>query len=778
MLKVLNCLYINKYFIFPGFEGIKNSFEKYGSLFNVKSLKIMNVWKIASRWSANGNPNSSILDIFRNNNIVFAGRKQDKIRNSIKLNNLIAISDGLTVVSVAKVTSIPKSITEFTINDLDIKSERFDYKDWVIGFKVNLYNLKPNDRFEYRQGTFHGVNEPVKNQIKKLYEEYNQEYSLGSKFSINATTCTLKYNSQTGGNIILNRNKKYIIPIYQRPYSWTEQQIGKFVSDIFRSFYGYNKTTPPEPMFIGTMQLSEEEFVTENETEQKVIDGQQRLTTFLVLLKLLILQYPSNKELNNINLQWLETRVNNGEQNKKLTEFINLDKIEVENSQNKYIQNAIIIKGLLDEELKDEENKNIDFDLDGFLKHLLSNIYFVIIETRAGLSKTLQIFDAINTTGLDLNSGDIFKIRMYEYLTNIKGESEKTFNEISKLYAKIDEKNKEKKCHINILEILDIYKYILIAKYNLPTVLYQYGVATFFDRLFDTIFNINEWLNFKKIKNNENFTLLLDDISQIIDNRFYLEKIGGQTTEDACLMEFIYISRYRRYAILKFVFMYYFKDEENFEQKLFIFIKKLSKLFIIYSIRFKRAINEIHQFNHRLLEKITENSFKEVIEFIDEKIGNNDQHNQDWYNLNHFLTVSLTDNTKRKYIICRLSAMIDENYKSSYNPDILEKIFYTEIDVEHIQAFNDHDKEDRPKIRESWGSEINSIGNLIILERNINRSIGNNPYKEKIKKYKNSSLNVVRNQINNYIEWDLQSCKKRKETELNKIIKYLFNEND
>lgn len=422
----------------------------------------MNIWKIATRWSDKGDPNSSIIDIFRNNNVVFAGRKQDYIKRSVKPNDIIAIANGMTVVSIGKVLDYPKKITDFKLNTIDINSGRFDYKDWVIGFKVSWFDLTNEDCFKYNRGTFHGVNGEYKSRIKSLIDKYNEDYSVNSKFSINAKTCTLKYNSQNGGDTILNDNTKYVIPIYQRPYSWTEEQIRKFISDIFRSFYGYDKETPPEPMFIGTMQLSELKNGIDGRMEQFVIDGQQRLTTFLVLIKQLKNEFPDNIELKNISLNWIETKVNNGEQNIFLSEFIESDSNSItEESQNPYIINAQIVKELLNDEFTDDENNRIEFDLDGFINHLLSNIYFVVIETFAGLSKTLQIFDAINTTGLDLNGGDIFKIRMYEYLTDIKNCGESAFEEISKLYAKIDNKNKKGNLNISITQILGIYQYII-----------------------------------------------------------------------------------------------------------------------------------------------------------------------------------------------------------------------------------------------------------------------------------------------------------------------------
>ena len=733
----------------------------------------MNIWKIATRWSDKGDPNSSIIDIFRKYNILFAGREQDYIKRSVKPNDIIAISDGITIVSIGKVLDKPKKITDFPLDDTDINSGRFDYEDWVIGFKVSLFDLKKEDWFNYRQGTFHGVNGEYKKKIKSLFEKYNEDYSVNSKFSINAKTCTLKYNSQNGGDTILNNNTKYVIPIYQRPYSWTEEQIRKFISDIFRSFYGYDKETSPEPMFIGTMQLSEKKYITENNTEQDIIDGQQRLTTFLVLLKQLKNEFPDNIELKNISLNWIETRVNNGEQNIFLSEFIESDLNSItEENQNPYIKNAQIVKGLLNDEFTDDENNKLEFDLDGFINHLLSNIYFVVIETFAGLSKTLQIFDAINTTGLDLNGGDIFKIRMYEYLTDKKDCGESAFDEISKLYAKIDSKNKKSNLNISITQILGIYQYIIISKYNLPNVLYSFATTTFFDRLFDTIFNINQWKNFSNAKN---IDLSLSEIDQIIEVRYQWEEMNYPTVEDACSMNFIWWSRYSRYWILIFVFMFKFKDENDLESKLFGFIRQLSKLYSIYSIRFQKAINDMHRFNYSLVDTINNKSVEETIEFINNKIGTSETHNQGWYDLNWFIANNLTHNRKRKDIVCRLSAMLEEDYKSSDNiNEISKNLFYSDIDIEHIQSFNDKDIEERDNIKREWGNELNSLGNLMVLESHINRSISNKPYGFKIKKYTDSKYGIVKKQVKDFPEWDLVKAKKRKQEEIEKLYTYIF----
>ena len=279
-------------------------------------------------------------------------------------------------------------------------------------------------------------------------------------FSIDAGTFTLKNNIKNPKNCILNRNVDYVIPIYQRPYSWTESQIRKFISDIFISFWGYNKNSHPEPMFIGTMQLSSIE-----NGQQDIIDGQQRISTFLILLKVLKLEFPNLEELESITFDWLKTEINKKQQ-ENLTELINASSFDnfTNNNLNKYIENALLIRQILHENNKQSNEDDTSFNPNSFIKHLYSNIYFVVIETNASLSKTLQIFDAINTTGLDLNAGDIFKIRMFEYL-NKNGNNDSVFSEISKLYEKIDTKNKVIGTQLtDIRGILNIYKFYLIAK--------------------------------------------------------------------------------------------------------------------------------------------------------------------------------------------------------------------------------------------------------------------------------------------------------------------------
>lgn len=592
-------------------------------------------------------------------------------------------------------------------------------------------------------------------------------------FSINAGTYTLRQNNQSEENIILNGTTNYVIPIYQRPYSWTESQIKKFINDIFASFWGYEQDKDAEPMFIGTMQLSE----LKSDNTQNIIDGQQRITTFLILLKVLKLKFSDSQLLDDIRLNWLKTEVNNGEQQLNLNKLLSQNNIEIplENSLNTYLNNAQLISVLIDNQTDTEL-----FNIENFINHLFSNVYFVVIETKASLSKTLQIFDAINTTGLDLNAGDIFKIRMYEYL-NLQSENKQVFNEISALYEKIDVKNKSFKSEIaNIQSILHIYQFYLIAKYNLPNVLYTYGANTFFDRLFETIFNINQWEHYRNSIKPSNLELKLSEINTLIDLRYNWEEKWKNNSysnvENAGLLHLWWWSRYGRFWILSFLVLNSLKDDEYKYDKLAIFTKQLTKLYLIYSLIYQKSINEINSsFTSQLIKLIVNDSFDSVMEHINKKIN---QH-YEWkkQRLNQIMSGDILYSAKVKNILCRLSALLEEDITSNLPEDIKnvkKNLFWNPIDIEHIQSYNDEDLTNRDLIKSEWGENLNSLGNLVALEQKINRSI-NNVESKKLLGYQKSSLTIIKSRlVEQYSEWNLEKCIVRKDYEKTKLIKYLL----
>ncbi len=81
---------------------------------------------------------------------------------------------------------------------------------------------------------------------------------------------------------ILKDELYYQIPIYQRPYQWTEENCEKLLDDLF---FNYEDDREGD-YFCGSLVLiaiSKDS----KATTYDVVDGQQRLSTFILLAKVL-----------------------------------------------------------------------------------------------------------------------------------------------------------------------------------------------------------------------------------------------------------------------------------------------------------------------------------------------------------------------------------------------------------------------------------------------------------------------------------------------------------
>ena len=85
----------------------------------------MKYWKIGSRWNKYGDKSKSVLNIFYNNNIVFAKEENDarRILNEVNENDVIAIADGLEIVAIGIVKRPP-----IMLNKVSLKLDKEDEK--------------------------------------------------------------------------------------------------------------------------------------------------------------------------------------------------------------------------------------------------------------------------------------------------------------------------------------------------------------------------------------------------------------------------------------------------------------------------------------------------------------------------------------------------------------------------------------------------------------------------------------------------------------------------
>jgi uncharacterized protein with ParB-like and HNH nuclease domain/predicted transport protein len=90
----------------------------------------------------------------------------------------------------------------------------------------------------------------------------------------------------TAANLLefLKKSPQFIIPIYQRTYSWTEKECAQLWNDILRT--GRDDSVPAH--FIGSIVYIEKSlYQVSTLTPLLVIDGQQRLTTVMLLIEAL-----------------------------------------------------------------------------------------------------------------------------------------------------------------------------------------------------------------------------------------------------------------------------------------------------------------------------------------------------------------------------------------------------------------------------------------------------------------------------------------------------------
>ena len=82
----------------------------------------------------------------------------------------------------------------------------------------------------------------------------------------------------------LKRSPQFVIPIYQRTYSWTERECGQLWEDILRT--GGSEAIPAH--FTGSIVYIEKDlYQVSSQSSLLVIDGQQRLTTVMLILEAL-----------------------------------------------------------------------------------------------------------------------------------------------------------------------------------------------------------------------------------------------------------------------------------------------------------------------------------------------------------------------------------------------------------------------------------------------------------------------------------------------------------
>lgn len=597
--------------------------------------------------------------------------------------------------------------------------------------------------------------------------------------------------------------EEYCVPIYQRPYAWEKEHILKLVNTILSQ----------EQIYLGNILIEKNKQEDNRKSELRIIDGQQRITSLLLML------YYLNSNRYNKDTILKKFFIESENERKKLEELFETDKqVVIDNISkelnilkkkekeskerdlraiNIYKLNFYYISKLLEDEREITEEK------------ILNQIYLANIIIESNLNTT-EIFDMINTTGKPLDTKDKFKVRLYNYQNN-NTERKEISTYIDKLYKEINEEeqkyiredNNERKRLFeenykrennkaeNYIEIvserynteyfLRLFQFFLISKkrkgdVKYSRVLFEMSIDRFYDGLFDYLFSLKRNDNkMKYIQDNlelesnindeelDNEELIDNNSSNMFTDRLFFQTFvkdekcitKNEIKEIFCILkdykEFVsnkdnwkkadayfsyklfrgnYCNRYYwTYQYLPILYFYAFKDisrneegkfEDIFAEKFGEFIIAISKLCLLYSITKDKIVIDCRNFLSEITVELLRNTnnIKDCTDELIKKI--NEKSNLQKGELRNILFGNILKNYQ-KHIICLIIAEKAEEEAKKEDEDLKDKIallFSACHDIEHIYAQETNNKSN--KLEDKYE---NGIGNLMILESSINKSI-------------------------------------------------------
>ena len=90
---------------------------------------------------------------------------------------------------------------------------------------------------------------------------------------------------------LLSQNTQYVVPLYQRTYSWDEKQWEQIWDDLIDIY----TLSSPRNHFIGSVVTQQVLDAPQSIAQYTLIDGQQRMTTLFILLS--VIQQRAQKEM-------------------------------------------------------------------------------------------------------------------------------------------------------------------------------------------------------------------------------------------------------------------------------------------------------------------------------------------------------------------------------------------------------------------------------------------------------------------------------------------------
>ena len=500
----------------------------------------------------------------------------------------------------------------------------------------------------------------------------------------------------------------FVIPEYQRSYVWENDNIMELLDDLFFAY----ENKPENEYFLGSLVLKKLD--NESFPEYEVLDGQQRLTTFFIMLAVLrdLIDNPRNKSQMQEKIYQEEDEFNGVPERSRITYKIR-DNIEG------FIKTYVITEGGTSKEdylynLKDEKNISISHmanaililrrelsqreDIFEFAKYINKKALFIYVST-SNTEDAFRMFTILNDRGIPLTSADILKSENIGAL-----DSDKEKQKYAQLWEDIEAKYGD-----GFDRFLQFIRTILVKEKARANLLDEFKEKVYDKKVLmrgkETFDLVEEYSDiYEKI-----IDLQDSSLSNKFKNLITIMKIGLRS-EDWIPPLLSYFEKFK------------YKNLDEFLTKLEY---KFAGDWICGITPTKRldAMNNI-------LKKIGNCSSSEEV-LKDENIFNINKEE-----LKNSISGDIYQKQFSKYVLLKLEYLMSDNtvHLSSFNC----------ISVEHVLPQNPKNDSEWNKIftkdeRAKW---TNKLGNLVLISKRKNSSLGNCDFKEKKEKYLKSRIDA------------------------------------
>ncbi len=544
----------------------------------------------------------------------------------------------------------------------------------------------------------------------------------------------------------------YVVPEYQREYSWGRDQWENLFNDL--------NDSASEAYFLGTIIC-----ISEDNKPMQVIDGQQRLTT-LSIFRLAIfanLSKRKNEFSDDDKMEAylaLKSSLVKDEKNKlqlqskNKDEYVKLIKKIIKNDDKQQLDGRLrIVKAYSYFEEKIGLNSSIE-DIFNILNKINSAL-IVRIEVKSDQDAFI-LFESINNRGMPLSPIDLIKNKLFAVLSNKKiGSIESNNLEWQKILENIpefDDQVRFLRHYYHAFKNEDKIKFAKFAKATKTNLINIYSslIEKEPKYIFDELINKSDtYGKFARPKETEKLYDLL--------------KLGAAPAN----------------ALLLYVYSKF--PNEDFERLL----NFIENWFIRRHITDYPNTNKLDQIFIDLIEKLKEYSFDEIVSFL----THNDRYKSDEELKSILINSALYE---KNYSATRCLLIKYEKSKMTKEQGDLSK-FWTAVvsekgkeryiwSIEHIMPQTPDDKTEWSDIpKESYDLNLHRLGNLTLTAYNSNLS--NKSFKNKIeakdKEGKEIGLKSGNVEINVYIKnktdekWTIEDIDARSKSMTEEIINLL-----